>query len=263
MADASGGPFSLAGRTALVTGSTRGIGRAIARAFAEAGAHVAVNGRDDASVAAAVADLTGDGLDASAAPFDVTDPEATTAAVDTLAQRQGGLDIAVANAGTTLRTSLAELTPEALRGQMVLNLDACFYLARAAAPHMATDAVRARGGGRIVFTASVMSDVARANIPAYVASKAGVRGLAKALGVELAPDGITCNALAPGFVLTDLTQPLKDDAAFDAWVTGRVPLGRWGRPEEVAHAAVYLASPAAAYVTGQTLTIDGGMTVNA
>ncbi len=118
----------------------------------------------------------------------------------------------------------------------------------------------AQGRGRIVFTASIMSFVARPGIAAYVASKSALAGLTHALGVELGPSGVTCNAIAPGYFLTDFTTALKDNAEFDAMVRQRTPLGRWGEPEELAGAVVFLASDAAAYVNGHVLTVDGGMT---
>ena len=258
--DAAGGLpawFSLAGQVALVTGSSRGIGLAIAEAFAAAGAHVVLNGRDADVLRRCAAALAGRSDGVSTAPFDAADEAAVGAAVDTIVADHGRLDIVVGNAGTALRKGITAMTSDELHGQLALNLESCFYLARAAAPHM-----ERQGSGRMIFTASIMGAVARP-IPAYVASKAGVRGLAKALATELGPKGITCNAIAPGFIATDLTQPLADDAAFDDWVKERTPLGRWGTPAEVAAAALYLAAPAGAYCNGHTLVVDGGMTINA
>ena len=249
--------FSLAGQVALVTGSSRGIGLAIAEAFAAVGAHIVLNGRDAGALTARAAALATRDFKVSSAPFDAADEAAVHQAVDNIVAEHGRLDIVVGNAGTTLRKGITEMSSDELHAQLAVNLDSCFYLARAAAPQMTRQA-----SGRIIFTASIMGGVARP-IPAYVASKAGVRGLAKALATELGPQGITCNAIAPGFIATDLTRPLADDPDFDHWVKERTPLGRWGRADDVAAAALYLAAPSGAYCNGHTLVVDGGMTINA
>jgi len=246
--------FSLKGRVALVTGSSRGLGWEMARAFAQAGAHVAINGVDKGRAEARVAELKGAGLSAEAAAFDVTDARAGTAAVEALAARHGRLDILVSNAGQAVRKPLAAFTDEDWRFVLGSHLDAAFRLAREASKPM----LRQRWG-RIIVTASIMGQVARPTIPAYVAAKAGLMGMVKALAVELGPHGITCNAIAPGYFATDLNTALRNQPDFNAMVCNRTPLARWAEPHEIAGPALMLASDAGSYVNGHTLTVDGGL----
>jgi gluconate 5-dehydrogenase len=248
------GRFSLDGRVALVTGSSRGIGYGIAEALAEAGAHVVLNGRDGSSLDRAVAILRKAGRQVSAIGFDATNPAAVRRAVDAIVGAHGRLDVAVANAGTTVRKSLLSLMPDDIRFQMEINVESCLHLAQAAAAHMI-----GRGAGRIILVASFIGPRARPNIPAYVASKAAVRGLTAALAVELGPKGITCNAIGPGYTMSDAHAGASND---DAWVAQRIPLGRWGTPRDMGGAVVFLASDAGSYCNGQTLVIDGGISVN-
>ena len=244
--------FSLAGRVALVTGSSRGLGWAVARGFAEHGATVVLNGRDRAALEPRAAELGGE---SDVAAFDVADPEACERAVAGIVERRGRLDILVNNAGITHRQPTAEFPTERWRRVMDVNLTAPFVLAREAAKDM-----QRRRWGRIVNIASVLSLVARPTIPPYVASKHGLIGLTRAFAVEFGPQGITSNAIAPGYFLTEFNTPLKANPEFDRMVTTRTPAGRWGDPDELVGAAVFLASDAAAYVNGATLTVDGGMT---
>lgn len=246
--------FSLAGRVALVTGSSRGLGWAMAQAFARAGAHVVINGIDPGRAEGRVAELTKAGLASSASPFDVTDAKACENAVSAIVGRHGRLDILVSNAGSAVRKPLAEFTDEDWRGVVASHLDAAFRLAREASHGM----VRRRWG-RIIFTASIMGQIARPSIPAYAAAKGGLMALAKALAVELGPHGITCNAIAPGYFATDLNKALRANADFNAMVQGRTPLARWAEPHEIAGPALMLASDAGSYVNGHTLTVDGGL----
>ena len=250
--------FSLAGRTALVTGASRGLGFAMARALARAGAHVVLNGRDPATLTARARELTEAGLKASIAAFEATDEAAARDAIAAIEKAHGGLDILIANAGTNVRKPVLEMTTEEWRRVVDVNLTACFTLARDAAKGMVK-----RGWGRIIFTGSILSVLGRATVPAYVASKHGVGGLARSMGAELGRLGVTVNAIGPGYIRTDLTKPLTEDATFCAWLVTRTPLGRWGEPDEVAGAAVFLASDAASYVNGHLLMVDGGHTANA
>lgn len=251
-------PFTLTGRVALVTGGSRGIGWAISRALATAGAHVVINGRDPRRLEARVAELAAEGLAATAAPFDVADEDAVVRAVARAAESHGRLDIAVANAGINHRVAVTDHATADFRHVLDINLSAVFLLGREAARPM----IRQRKG-RIIVIASMMGQIARPGIPAYVASKGGATALTKALAVELGEHGITCNAICPGFTRTDLTEPLVADRAFSAWVEGRTPLRRWADPGEVAAAAVFLASDGASYITGHSLNVDGGFVISA
>jgi gluconate 5-dehydrogenase len=238
--------FDLTGRTALVTGSTRGLGLAIARALAGSGARVAVNGRSPEVCASVAAELPG----AVAAPFDVTDEGAVAAA----AERLGPVDILVNNAGTIRRKRLDELSLAEWEEIFDMNVTGAFLVARAFVPAMIE-----RGRGKIVNVCSIQSHLARPTIAAYTASKGAVRSLTMGMCADWAPHGIQVNAIAPGYFRTELTEPLWHDPQFDAWLRGRVPAGRWGDPAELGGAAVFLASSASDFVNGQVIYVDGGM----
>jgi gluconate 5-dehydrogenase len=247
--------FALDGRLALVTGGGSGLGLAMARGLAEAGATVVLNGRTTGRLQAAAAGLEADGLHAEIAAFDVTDSFAVTAAMAALEARFGSVDILVNNAGMTRRGPLESLGDDDWRTVMATNLDAAFFAARAVVPGM-----KRRGRGAIINTCSLMSTLARPTTLPYAVSKGGLAMLTRGLAVELAPFGIRVNAVAPGYFKTDLTAALSADADFDAWLCKRTPAGRWGGGEELAGAAVFLASDAASYVCGQILYVDGGFT---
>jgi gluconate 5-dehydrogenase len=239
--------FDLSGRSALVTGSTRGLGLAFARALAEAGARVAVNGRSTAAVEEVVRSIEG----AVAAPFDVTDEAAVAAAVGAL----GPVDVLVNNAGIGQRKPLLEVSLEEWRSVLDTNLTSAYLVARAVVPGMIE-----RGSGKVVNICSVTSELARETIAPYTASKGGLKMLTRAMCSEWARHGIQVNAIAPGYFETDLTEALRADAEFDAWLRRRVPAGRWGVPDDLAGAIVFLASSASDYVNGQILFVDGGLT---
>ena len=249
-------PFDLTGKVALVTGAYRGLGLAIAKGLAQAGATVVLNGRKPEALATAAAALNGAGLHAATAVFDVTDTAAIKRAIDGLEASYGHLDIVVNNAGIQRRKPMVEFAKQDWDDVIATNLTAPFLVSQAALPAMI-----ARRSGKVIHIASLMSELARPTIVAYTAAKGGVRQLMRAMAVELAPHNIQVNAIAPGYFATEMNRALLDDPEFDAWVKKRTPAGRWGQPEEIAGLAVFLASRAADYITGQMITIDGGMSV--
>jgi gluconate 5-dehydrogenase len=244
--------FDLTGRIALVTGSSRGIGRAIAEGYAAAGARVLINGRDSAAVDAAVKAI---GKSAVAAPFDVTSKAAVETAVEKIEKETGPVDILVNNAGTQQRAPFVEFPEDGWRNIMATNLDSVFFVTQAVARRMI-----ARSRGKIVNICSVMSELGRPTIAPYTASKGAVKMLTKAMCAEFAKHGITANGISPGYFGTELNTALMADEKFSAWVCARTPAGRWGRVEELQGAAIFLASDASSFVNGHILFVDGGMT---
>ncbi len=244
--------FSLTNRIALVTGSSRGLGWAIAQGLASAGARIILHGRDPATLQARAASLPNA---AEPVAFDVSDAAGMRVAFARIAETHGGLDIVVNNAGVIPRKPLLETTDEDWQAVIDSNLSAYFRIARESARLMVP-----RKHGRIIMVSSIMGFLARPTIPGYITAKAGLHGMVRALAVELAPHGVTVNALAPGFFPTDATDVLHKDEKFNAWIATRAPLARWGDPPELAGPAVFLASDAASYVTGHVLVVDGGLT---
>jgi gluconate 5-dehydrogenase len=247
--------FDLTGKTALITGAGSGLGLAIARGLGSAGARVVVNGRNRDKLEAAAAALRQDGIAAEIAVFDVADPDAVRQSVAALQSSVAPIDILVNNAGVQHRAPIVEFSDADWRRLMATNLDAPFYVSRAVIP-----AMQARRAGKIINIASLMSTLARPATVPYQVSKGGIAMLTRGLAVELAPHDIQVNAIAPGFFRTEMNAALSGNAEFTAWVERRTPAGRWAEPHELAGAAVFLASPAARYVTGQILYVDGGFT---
>ena len=243
--------FDLAGRRALVTGGSSGIGAAMARALGLAGARVLLVARREAELHAMAQQLRGEGIDAETLSADLADVHALRAA----AQRAGEIDILVNAAGVNLRQPFAEVTPEAWQQQLALHLGAPFFLTQVLAPGMA-----ARGWGRILNIASLQSHRAFANSAPYGAGKGGVVQLTRAIAQEWGAKGITCNAIGPGFFPTALTAPVFADAALAERHAQQTCLGRNGELDDLHGATVFLASDASRYVTGQTLMVDGGYT---
>jgi NAD(P)-dependent dehydrogenase (short-subunit alcohol dehydrogenase family) len=244
--------FRLDSKTALVTGAGRGIGRAVALALATAGAELILVSRTRSQLEEVAREIQKDGGQARVVPFDVTNTAAMHAAFAGIER----LDILVNNAGLNRPLPFLEVDEATLDLLLGLNVRAAFLVAQAAARLMVT-----RGGGVIVNMSSQMGHVgSERDRTVYVMTKHAIEGLTKAMAVELAPKGVRVVSIAPTFVTTPLTKPFFDDAAFRKWVVDRIPLGRLGTVDEVAQAVVFLASPAAALVTGSSLLVDGGWT---
>ena len=246
--------FDLSGRTALVTGSSRGLGRAMAEGLAQAGAALVLNGSTAAGVAEAATALRGAGHTVHEAAFDVTDNAAVVAAFAALDAQGVAVDILVNNAGIQFRRPMLELDVADWRRVIDTNLTAAFLLGREAARRMVP-----RGRGKIINIGSLMSTAARATVAPYTAAKGGIKLLTQSMAAEWAQHNIQANAIGPGYMQTEMTQPLVDDPAFNGWVVGRTPARRWGQPRELVGTAVFLASAASDYVNGQIIYVDGGM----
>ena len=246
--------FDLSGRKALVTGGATGIGEGIALALAEAGANVALTYRSHAPQdTQCKIEALGRKSAAVKADFAEMDEAAASEVIGFAAQALGGLDILVNNAGTIYRDDSAVMPFEKWRGVLAVNLDSVWLLSQAAGRHMLE-----QGSGKIVIVSSVLGEQGGLRVPAYAASKHAILGLTKALCNEWAPHGVNVNAIAPGYTATDNTQALRDDPERSRALLERIPAGRFADPSEIAGAAVFLASDAAAYCHGSTVTVDGG-----
>ena len=247
--------FNLSGKTALVTGSSRGLGFAFAQALAEHGADVILNGTNGPRLEQAVRHLSDRGLCANALAFDVADEQAVAAAFDTLDRQNKTVDILINNAGIQLRKPLTELSTHEWHRVLDTNLTSAFLVGREAAKRMIV-----RGnGGKIINIGSLTSECARATVAPYTVSKGGVKMLTRAMTAEWAAHNIQINAIGPGYMATDMNEALLNNPQFDGWVKNRTPAGRWGLPQELAGTAVFLASRASDYVNGQIIYVDGGM----
>ena len=252
------GLFDLTGRTALITGSSRGIGNTLARALADAGATVVLNGINAERLKAAEAAMAADyppGRVHSRA-FDVTSDAEAAAGVAWVEEHVGPLEILVNNAGIQHRVPMLDLDVADWERVLATDLTSAFLVGRAAARHMIP-----RGRGKIINICSVQTDLARPTIAPYIAAKGGLRNLTRAMTAEWAASGLQINGLAPGYIHTEMTQNLVDDEEFNGWILGRTPARRWGTPRDLAGPAVWLASDGSDFVNGQTIFIDGGMTV--
>ena len=250
--------FDVSGRTALVTGSSRGIGHALARGLLEAGCSVVLNGRDNQALSRAVAELepvaAAGGGQVVAVAFDNAEPAAVVAGVAEAERLVGPLDIAVCNTGAQHRSPVLEFPDEAWFRLLDTNLTSTFLVAREAGRSMAS-----RGRGKIVTVCSLQSEISRPGIAPYAATKGALKMLTKGMCADLGPLGIQVNGLGPGYIETELTAPLVADEAFSAWVRGRTPAGRWGKVEDLVGTLLWLVAPASDFVNGQVVYVDGGM----
>lgn len=246
--------FDLGGKTALITGSSRGLGRAMAEGMAAAGARIILNGVNEARLQEAVEEMKAKGFDVLGAPFDVADEAAIVAAFEKLDADGVAVDILVNNAGIQFRKPIVELETKDWQKVIDVNLTAVFICAREAAKRMIP-----RGHGKIINIGSLLSDLGRATVTPYAAAKGGVRMLTRNMAAEWGDKGIQTNAIGPGYMATEMNTALIENADFDAWVKQRTPANRWGQPEEMAGTAIYLASDASNYVNGQLIFVDGGM----
>lgn len=246
-------PFDLSGRVALVTGGSKGLGKAMARGFAEAGANVAICSRNPKELEAALEEILA-GTSAQGVWFeaDLTQRGAAQELVDKVIAKLGQIDILVNNAGTNVPEDAGEITDEAWDRVVELNLSSCMALTRAVVPGM-----KERGWGRIIHISSIMALSSKAGRSAYSATKSALVGMARAMALDLGPHGINVNCIAPGPFLTDLPGSLLSDAEKQVFANGTA-LGRWGDPREMAGPALLLASDAGSYITGETLVVDGG-----
>ncbi len=247
--------FDLSGKTALVTGSSGGLGFGMALGLAEAGAAIVLNGRDQEKLSAAAKSFERAGHRVSARAFDVVDDAAVRAAFASFDAEGVAIDILVNNAGNQLRKPMVDITSDEWRGVVDTHLTAAFQVGREAARRMI-----ARGrGGKIINIGSLASEIARATIAPYTAAKGGIKMLTRSMAAEWAKHDIQANAIGPGYIASDMTKPLMADPKFDAWVKGRTPSGRWGEPEDLVGVIVFLASAASNYVNGQIVYVDGGL----
>lgn len=249
--------FSLEGRTALITGSSQGIGHQLAIGLGEAGARIVLNGRDATKLAGAAERLQAAGIAVDQLAFDATDVDAVRTAVDGYEEGTGPIDILINNAGMQYRSPLEDFPPEMFDKLMATNVSSVFYVGQAVARHMI-----GRGRGKIINIASVQSALARTGIAPYTATKGAVANLTKGMATDWAKHGLNVNAVAPGYFDTPLNAALVADPEFTGWLSKRTPQGRWGQLPELMGAAIFLASDAASFVNGHTLYVDGALTVS-
>lgn len=249
--------FDLTGRTALVTGSSQGIGFALAKGLAEAGAAIIINGRDKTKISSAVAALSSIGPQVYQLAFNATDHGAAKAAVDGFETETGPIDILINNAGMQHRTPLEDFPPEAFEKLLSTNISTVFNVGQAVANHMIK-----RNAGKIINIASVQTMLARPGIAPYTATKGAVGNLTKGMATDWAQYGMQVNAIAPGYFDTPLNAALVADPEFSAWLERRTPAGRWGNVDELVGACIFLSSAASSFVNGHTLYVDGGITAS-
>lgn len=246
-------PVDLSGRVALITGASRGLGRAMAFALGGAGAQLALVARDNSKLNETAEALRARGATAELFPADVTDEEQVRALEQAVIRRFGKLHILINNAGINIRKPVTEFTLAEWRSVLDTNLTGVFLLCRAFVPHM-----RGHGYGRILNLTSIMSHVAIAGRTAYCATKTGLLGFTRALALELAPDQITVNGISPGPIATEMNRVILHNPELNQQFVARIPLGRWGQEEEIGQLALYLCSDNAGFITGTDILVDGG-----
>ena len=249
--------FDLSGRTALITGASKGIGLALATALGQAGARVVLNARSADALTAARDALRAQGIAAEASAFDVTDAAAVDAAVAAIEADIGPIHILINNAGMQHRGPFAEFPTDAWHKITTTNIDSVFFVGRAVAQRMIP-----RKAGKIINICSVQSELGRPGIAPYAATKGAVKMLTKGMAIDLGAHGIQVNGLGPGYFKTELNQALVADETFSAWLCKRTPAGRWGEVQELGGAAIFLASAASSFVSGHILYVDGGITAS-
>ena len=249
--------FDLTDRIALVTGSSKGIGLALARALGSAGAMLVLNARNREALDAARATLEHEGYRVDIARFDVTDPDAVLAGVERVEAKVGPIEILINNAGVQHRRPLQDFPLEEWRRLVSTNLDSVYLVGQAVAKRMI-----ARGHGKIINICSVQSELARPGIAPYTATKGAVKMLTKGMATDWGRLGLQVNGIGPGYFRTELNQALVDDTTFSAWLANRTPMARWGSVEELAGAAIFLASDASSFINGHILYVDGGITAS-
>jgi gluconate 5-dehydrogenase len=246
--------FSLKEKNVLITGSSRGIGYTLARGLGQAGATVILNGRNEETLNSAAAALAKEGLNIETTIFDVSDEKGIKAEIKRITDELGAIDILINNAGTTIRGPLEDFKREDWQKIIDINLTGAFLTAKSVVKGMIE-----RRAGKIINICSIQSELARPTIAPYTASKGGLKLLTQGMATDWGKYNIQVNGIAPGYFKTELTKPLYKDEKFDAWLCARVPANRWGDPQELIGAAVFLASKAADYVNGHILFVDGGL----
>lgn len=245
--------FDVEGKIVFITGSGRGLGLAYAKGYLEAGATVVMNSTGHEKLATTVEELRKEGYKAFGYAFDVSDEAQVIENVEKIEAEVGPIDILINNAGIHRRNLLMDMSSEEWGKVINTNLNSAFYVGQAVARKMKT-----RGKGKIINITSLNAELARANIANYSSAKGGLKMLTKSMATEWGEYGITCNAIGPGYIETDLTKPLVEDPQFDSWVKSEVPLRRWGKPEDIIGTAIFLGSPASDYINGYTIYVDGG-----
>lgn len=246
--------FSVSGQVVLVSGGSRGIGLALARGFAERGAQVVITGREQSTLDAAAAEISAEGGACAGMACDVARVEEIEPMIERVVTEYGRIDTLLNVAGVNIRQPAARFSPEQFDFVLDINLRGAFFMAQAVGKRMVE-----LGSGAVVNIDSLNSDAPLKHVAPYAMSKAGVNAMTRSLAMEWGPHGVRVNGLAPGFILTDLTQKLWSNPTMGEWGRFNTPLGRLGRPEDLVGTAIFLASPAAAFLTGQTLYVDGGL----